>query len=85
MVAMCPVPNDGECEFDGALGTPPGTYKEASTVSMLGTATRARRRRRRKALEISSRQAHAGHARARKCDCGRGIVQDVRQAPARGG
>lgn len=76
---MCPVPNDGECEFDGELGTPPGTYKEASTGEHAGNGDAGAAAPPLKALEISSRQAHAGHARARKCDCGRGIVQDVRQ------
>ena len=79
MLAMCPVPNDGECEFDGELGTPPGTYKEASTGEHAGNGDAGAAAPPPKALEISSRQAHAGHARARKCDCGRGIVQDVRQ------
>ena len=84
MLAMCPVPNEGECEFDGELGTPPGTYKEASTGEHAGNgdagaAAPPRRRWR------SARGRRTRAARLAKCDCGRGIVQDVRQTPARGG
>ena len=36
VAVMCPVPNDGECEFDGALGPPPGSYQGAAAGAQAG-------------------------------------------------